>query len=70
MSLSKHLFDVKGESFKGERVYKVEHQDFYQILFKETKILKSFVKKMAEVLDLLARFGVVHCDIKPDNILI
>lgn len=61
---------MKGESFKGERVYKVEHQDFYQILFKETKILKSFVKKMAEVLDLLARFGVVHCDIKPDNILI
>ena len=61
---------MKGESYKGERVYKVEHQDFYQILFKETKILKSFVKKMAEVLDLLARFGVVHCDIKPDNILI
>ena len=25
---------------------------------------------MAEFLDYLAQFGVVHCDIKPDNILI
>ena len=24
-SLSKHLFDVKGEFFKGERIYHVQH---------------------------------------------
>ena len=30
--LSHHLFDVKGEFYKGERIYGVQHQDFYRAL--------------------------------------
>ena len=29
-SLTKHLYDVKGEFFKGERVYHVHHQALFQ----------------------------------------
>jgi len=34
--LTSHLFDVKGEFYKGERIYGVQHQDFYRAL-KEDK---------------------------------
>lgn len=27
--LSKHLFEVKGETYKGERIYSVQHMSFY-----------------------------------------
>lgn len=30
--LSKHLFEVKGEFFHGERIYSVIHKGFYQAL--------------------------------------
>lgn len=28
-TLNEHLFDVKGEFYKGERLYMVHHSDFY-----------------------------------------
>lgn len=30
--LTKHLFHVKGEFYRGERIYSVLHRDFYQAL--------------------------------------
>ena len=33
-------------------------------------MLKTLIIKVAEVFDVLSRFGIVHSDIKPDNILI
>jgi serine/threonine protein kinase len=68
--LGKHLTEVKGEFYKGERIYNVAHQGFYRILSRDTKILSTLVKKLAEIFEVLSRFGIVHSDIKPDNILV
>ena len=69
-SLSKHLFDVKGEFYKGERIYHVQHQGFFQALKRDKSILKSFIRKVAEVFQVLSDFKIVHADIKPDNLLL
>ena len=68
--LAKQLTEVKGEFHKGERIYRVAHQIFYEMLVHDWHVLRSFVKKMAETFLVLSTFGIVHSDIKPDNILI
>ena len=35
-----------------------------------TNVLRTLIIKIAEAFDVLSRFGIVHSDIKPDNILI
>lgn len=69
-SLSKVLHEVKGEFFKGERLYNVQHQQFYSSLTQSKQILVTFIRKMAETLEVFSRLEVVHSDIKPDNILV
>lgn len=64
------MFSVKGESYKGERVYIVRHKQVYQLLSKDKSFLRQFVRKMAEVLCFLSAKGIVHADLKGDNILI
>jgi len=68
--LSKHLFDVKGEFYKGERIYLVQHKSFYASLLSNRQALRDLIKLMAEVLDVLSYYSVIHADIKPDNILV
>ena len=68
--LTNHLFDVKGEFYKGERIYGVQHQDFYRALKEDKQVIVDLIRMLAEVLDVLAMFRIVHADIKPDNILI
>ena len=68
--LGKYLCDVKGEFYKGERIYRIQHQEFYQVLMYNTNVLRTLIIKIAEAFDVLSRFGIVHSDIKPDNILI
>ena len=69
-SLTKLLFDVKGEFFKGERLYRVIHQPFYKELKNNPIILKQLLRKLLEVLDLLQHHRIIHCDLKPDNLLV
>jgi dual specificity tyrosine-phosphorylation-regulated kinase 2/3/4 len=69
-ALGSLLFDVKGEFFRGERIYNVIHKEFYTALSQDFVILKDFLRLMAEVLDSLQEKKVVHADLKPDNILI
>ena len=70
--LSKALFEVKGEFYRGERIYSVLHSaDMYKIF--ETgncKYFKQFVMQMAFVLNLMQMSGLVHSDLKPENILV
>ena len=61
---------MKGEFYKGERIYNVAHQGFYRALSKDKKILATLIRKIAETFDVLGNFGIVHSDIKPDNILV
>ena len=69
-TLGKHLFDVKGEFFHGERIYSVMHKEFYAALSRDHRVLKDFIYMLAEALDCLQEAYIVHADIKPDNILI
>ena len=61
---------MKGEFYKGERIYGVQHQAFYRALKEDKQVLVDLIRMLAEVLDVLAMFRIVHADIKPDNILI
>jgi len=69
-SLTKMLFEIKGEFYKGERIYKVTHQPFYNELKGNKEILKQILRKLLDALDLLQSKKIVHCDLKPDNLLI
>ena len=51
--LGKHMFDVKGEFFHGERIYSVIHRSFYKSLSQSTQVLKDFIRMLAEALDVL-----------------
>lgn len=48
----------------------VHHSDFYQAIRNNTSLLKEFLKQVCTVLELFARLGIVHADLKPDNIMI
>jgi serine/threonine protein kinase len=68
-SLSKALFDVKGEFLRGARIYRVHQMPFYDSL-RNAAALKDFLRQVLLALDLLTCYGVVHSDLKPDNILV
>ena len=68
--LGKLLVDVKGEFYKGERIYNCAHKKFYMALARSSRILATLIRKIAEIFEVLSQFGIVHSDIKPDNILV
>jgi serine/threonine protein kinase len=69
-TMNEQLFNVKGEFYKGERIYMVHHGVFYHAIRNDIDLLRDFIARMSQVLSLFARLGVVHADLKPDNILI
>lgn len=68
--MNEHLFNVKGEFFKGERIYAVNHGSLYHALRNNMSLLQDFIAKMCQALNLFARLGIVHADLKPENIII
>jgi serine/threonine protein kinase len=69
-TMNEHLFEVKGEFYKGERIYMVHHGDFYHALRTNMNLMRDFMMRMCDVLTLFARLSIVHADLKPDNIII
>jgi serine/threonine protein kinase len=69
--LSKHLFEVKGEFYKGERIYLVNHSaPFYSHLKFNKNLLRQLIRMTVEAFRVLSELKIVHADIKPDNLLI
>lgn len=52
--LTKELFDVKGEFFKGERIYQVKHMPLYYKLKKDFGMIKKFMTCLLHAFDLFA----------------
>jgi len=69
-TMNEHLFEVKGEFYKGERVYMVHHGNLYHALRNNLALLRDFIFRMCETLSLFSKLSIVHADLKPDNILI
>lgn len=69
-TMNEELFEVKGEFYKGERIYMVHHSAFYHLLRNNLSLMADFLKRMTLVLNLFNEAGVVHADLKPDNILV
>jgi len=68
--MNEELFNVKGEFYQGERIYRVHHSIFYHSLRNNHKLLTDFLRRMATVFNLFEKAGVVHADLKPDNIIV
>ena len=69
-TMNEHLFNVKGEFYKGERIYMVHHGQLYYDLRSSTNLLRDFLFRVCAAFALFNRLGVVHADLKPDNILV
>ena len=48
----------------------VHHGHFYHALRNNILLLKEFLIRMVDALNLFAKLSIVHADLKPDNILI
>jgi len=68
--MNEALFNVKGEFYKGERIYMVHHSMLYHSIRNNHRLMVDFIHRMSLVLNLFYHAGVVHADLKPDNILI
>ena len=68
--MTEHLFEVKGEFYEGQRVYMVHHSRFYDSLRANLVLLRDFLRRMGLALQLFARLGIVHADLKPENIML
>lgn len=69
-TMNEHLFEVKGEFYKGERIYMVHHGNFYHAIRNNMDLLRDFLKRTCDALNLFAKLSIVHADLKPDNIII
>ena len=69
-SLSALSFKIKGEFEKGERIYNIQKGVFIKYLFSNIMQFKFFIKKILYGIDFINSQGIIHADIKPENILI
>ncbi|CAI2382047.1 unnamed protein product [Moneuplotes crassus] len=69
-SFTDSIFKVKGEFYKSERIYFINHLDLYHAIKGKKSVLKQLLVKLFEAFDLLQLSGVIHADVKSDNILV
>ena len=70
VSLSSLCFNIKGIFEKGERIYQIQKGDFLIKLFKNINQFKYLIKKILEGIDYINKKGIIHSDIKPENLLV
>ena len=70
LSLSTLTFNIKGIFEKGERLYHIQKGEFLVLLFKNIKQFKLLIRKIIEGIDHINKKGIIHSDIKPENILV
>ena len=70
ISLSSLAFNIKGIFEKGERIYQIQKGEFLINLFKNIEQFKYLVKKVMEGINYINNKGIIHSDIKPENILV
>ena len=70
ISLASLAFNIKGIFEKGERLYQIQKGEFLINLFKNIEQFKFLVKKVIEGIDYINKKGIIHSDIKPENILV
>merc|ERR1712232_1064786 len=70
------LFDIKGEFVSRgaaqprERIYRIHHLATMEAMKCDLQIVKRFLRQMLEAIRVLSDHGIVHADLKPDNLLI
>ena len=53
-TISKRVYEMKGEFHKGERLYRISFNPLYYNMFKKSNnLLKTFIQQMAYSIDLL-----------------
>ena len=70
LSLSSLTFNIKGIFEKGERLYHIQKGEFLLLLFKNINQFKLLFRKVLEGIDYINKKGIIHSDIKPENILV
>ena len=70
VSLASLAFNIKGIFEKGERIYQIQKGEFLINLFKNVEQFKYLVKKVIEGINYINKTGIIHSDIKPENILV
>ena len=70
ISISSLTFNIKGIFEKGERLYHIQKGEFLLLLFKNIKQFKLLFRKVLEGIDYINKKGIIHSDIKPENILV
>ena len=70
--LSKLLYSQKGQFYKGERIYEVKQDEaVYRILqANDCREFKNIITVILQGLSLMKMAGLVHCDLKAENILV
>ena len=70
ISISGLCFKIKGEFEKGERIYFIQKGKFLMHLFSTISQFKYLLKSLLSAIDYINQKGIIHSDIKPENILI
>lgn len=70
LSITTLTFNIKGIFEKGERLYHIQKGEFLVLLFKNIKQFKLLIRKILEGIDYINKKGIIHSDIKPENILV
>lgn len=69
-TLNEMLFRIKGEFHKGERIYQVHHGELFHALRSNRQLMRDLVRRLAMTLKVISSIGIVHADLKPDNVIV